>query len=78
MLAIREALVQYANDKAYVEIETAPQTFTKRDVQLGLSDGIKVEVLTGVTKTDKIKIPETAGPAVTPPLGKRSRPPRGK
>lgn len=63
VLAIREALVQYANDKPFVEIETAPQTFVKKDVQLGLSDGIKVEVLSGVAKTDKIKIPETAGPA---------------
>ncbi len=79
VLAINEGLLQFEKDgKPFVEIETAPQTFTKRDVQLGLSDGIKVEVLTGVTKTDKIKIPETAGPAVTPPLGKRSRPPRGK
>ncbi len=78
VLAIREALVQYEGEKSFVEVETAPQTFTKRDVQLGLSDGIKVEVLSGVTKTDKIKIPETAGPAAAPPLGKRSRPPRGK
>ena len=62
VLAIREALVQYDKDKPFVEIETAPQTFARKDVQLGLSDGIKVEVLSGVTKTDKIKIPETAGP----------------
>jgi HlyD family secretion protein len=78
VLAIREALVQYAGDKPYVEIETAPQTFASRDVQLGLSDGIKVEVLEGVTKADKIKIPETAGPAAPPPMKGRSRPPRGK
>jgi HlyD family secretion protein len=62
VLAIREALVQYENGKAFVEVETAPQTFARRDVQLGLSDGIKVEVVSGVTKTDKIKLPETAGP----------------
>ncbi len=66
VLAIREALVQYANEKPFVEVETSPQTFVKRDVQLGLSDGIKVEVLAGVTKADKIKLPETAGPAQTP------------
>ncbi|HEY4058235.1 MAG TPA: HlyD family efflux transporter periplasmic adaptor subunit, partial [Kofleriaceae bacterium] len=61
VLAIREALVQYKDNQPFVEVETAPQTFEKRDVKLGLSDGIKVEVLSGVTKTDKIKIPETAG-----------------
>ena len=69
VLAIREALVQYANDKPFVEVETAPQTFSKRDVTLGLSDGIKVEVLSGVQKTDKLKIPETAGPASAPKGG---------
>lgn len=75
VLAIREALVQYAGDKPFVEIETKPQTFAKRDVQLGLSDGIKVEVLGGVTKADRIKIPETAGPAGP---GPRGRPPAKK
>jgi len=63
VLAIREALVQYKDDKPFVEIETKPQTFDKRDIKVGLSDGIKVEILGGVTKTDKIKVPETAGPA---------------
>jgi HlyD family secretion protein len=64
VLAIREALVQYDKDqKPYVEVETAPQTFVRRDVQLGLSDGIHVEVKSGVTQADKIKIPDNAGPA---------------
>ena len=61
--AIREALVQYDGDKTFVEIETTPQTFVRKDVTLGISDGIKVEVLTGVGPSDKIKIPENAGPA---------------
>ena len=62
VLAIREALVQYKDEKPFVEVETSPQMFVKKDVTLGLSDGIKVEVLGGVTKGDKIKIPENAGP----------------
>jgi len=62
VLAIREALVQYDKDKPFVEVETTPQTFVKKDVKLGLSDGINVEVISGVTAADKIKIPETAGP----------------
>lgn len=70
VLAIREALVQYDDGKPFVEVETAPQTFAKKPVQLGLSDGIKVEVVSGVSKTDKIKIPETAGPAAPPPPAK--------
>jgi HlyD family secretion protein len=64
VLAIREALVQYDKDqKPYVEVETSPQTFVHRAVELGLSDGIHVEVKSGVTKGDKIKIPDNAGPA---------------
>ena len=63
VLAIREALVQYDKGKPFVEIETAPQVFAKKDVTLGLSDGIKVEVLSGVTTADKLKIPDNAGPA---------------
>ena len=63
VLAIREAVVQYDGTKPFVEIETTPQTFVKKDVKLGISDGIKVEALDGVTKTDKIKIPDNAGPA---------------
>ena len=77
VLAIREALVQYDKDqKPYVEVETTPQTFVRRDVQLGLSDGIHVEVKSGVTKTDKIKIPDNAGPAKL--AGSGAKPPPKK
>jgi HlyD family secretion protein len=62
VLAIREALIQYDSGKPFVEVETEPQTFVRKDVMLGLSDGIKVEVLSGVTKADKIKVPDNAGP----------------
>jgi HlyD family secretion protein len=72
VLAIREALVQYDKDKPFVEVETTKQTFVRKDVQLGLSDGIKVEVLGGIGKDDRIKIPENAGPAgpMGPPGGR--------
>ena len=32
------------------------QKFEKREIELGLSDGIYAEVLSGITKKDKIKI----------------------
>ena len=63
VLAVREAVVQYDGDKPFIDVETSPQTFVRKDVTLGLSDGIKVEVLSGIAKTDKLKIPENAGPA---------------
>lgn len=62
VLAIREALVQWKDGKPFVEVETAPKQFARRDIKLGLSDGIYAEVLEGVDKTMKIKQPENAGP----------------
>ena len=39
-------------------IEKAPQVFEKRFIKTGLSDGIKIQVLEGLSKEDKIKGPE--------------------
>jgi HlyD family secretion protein len=39
-----------------VEVETGPQQFEKRSIQTGLSDGINIEIISGLEKTDKIKI----------------------
>jgi len=55
VLVISEALLQFDNDKAFVEVETEPQVFEKRVVETGLSDGINIEVISGITKEDKIK-----------------------
>jgi HlyD family secretion protein len=81
VLAIREALVQYKDGKPFVEIETEsePQRFVTRDVKLGISDGIKVEILDGVAKGDRIKIPDNAGPAKAEGSGAGSaKPPQRK
>ena len=56
VLAIPESLLQFDNDSPYVEIETGEQQFEKHAVKLGLSDGINVEVLDGVSESDNIKI----------------------
>jgi HlyD family secretion protein len=67
VLSIREALVQFDGGKPYVEVAAgAPQSFVRRPVKLGLSDGINVEVLDGVAKDDRIKLPANAGPAALP------------
>ncbi len=57
VLSIPEKLVQFERDSAYVEVEKQPQVFEKRYIKTGLSDGINIEVLSGVSKDDKIKIP---------------------
>ena len=58
VLSIREALLQFdkKTEKPYVEIQTGEDEFEKRDIKLGISDGINVEILEGLTKDDKIKI----------------------
>ncbi len=58
VLAVKEALVQFDDDskKPFVEVETADQKFERKDVELGVSDGIFVEVKSGIAETDKIKV----------------------
>ncbi len=63
VLAINEALLQFDGEKPYVEVETAPQKFERRDVKTGLSDGIVVEVVSGLTAKDKVKVPKAVAPS---------------
>ena len=56
VLAIKESLLQFESETAFVEVEMAPQQFEKRTIKLGLSDGINIEVISGLTAKDKIKI----------------------
>ena len=57
VLAIEESLVQFEKGKAFVEVEGAPQVFSRREVKLGLSDGINVEVLAGLDENTRVKKP---------------------
>ena len=58
VLTLKEGLVQYdpKTKEPFVEIETGDQQFERKDIELGISDGINVEIKSGVTKDDKIKI----------------------
>ena len=55
---IKEALLQFnrITEKPFVEIQKADGSFEKVDVELGLSDGINVEIKEGVKEGDKIKV----------------------
>jgi len=55
VMAIQESLLKFENDSTYVEVETEPQVFEKRFIETGLSDGINIEVLSGLSMEDKIK-----------------------
>lgn len=61
VLTIKESLIQFEGGKPFVEIKVGNQQFERRDVNLGLSDGINVEVLDGISTTDSIKMWNQAG-----------------
>ena len=56
--ALNEAVIQYdlETKKPYVEIEVGDQEFERREIVLGLSDGINVEIISGLKKDEKVKI----------------------
>ncbi len=57
ILVISEALLQFdkETDKPYVEVATGEQEFERRDVEIGISDGINVEIVSGLTEEDEVK-----------------------
>ena len=58
ILTVKEALIQYDAETLmpFVEIETGDQNFERREVTLGISDGLIVEVLSGLKEGDQIKV----------------------
>lgn len=58
VLAIKEALVQFDNKtkKPFVEVKTGPKEFERRDIELGVSNSIMVEVKSGLSLDDEIKV----------------------
>lgn len=56
VLAINESLIQFEKGAAFVEVDKGQQQFERRKLKLGLSDGIFVEVLSGLNKSSRIKV----------------------
>jgi len=57
VLTIPESCVEFGGDTAFVYVlkTKEPQAFVKKQVKLGLSDGMKIEVKSGLTLKDKIR-----------------------
>jgi HlyD family secretion protein len=55
VLAINEKNLLIEGEKKFVEVETGPQKFEKREVKTGLSDGINIEIAEGLATDQKIK-----------------------
>ena len=60
VMAVPESVLQFEKEKVFVEVETRNQIFEKRFIKTGLSDGINIEVLEGISKEDKLKLPQLA------------------
>ncbi|MDA0316899.1 MAG: efflux RND transporter periplasmic adaptor subunit [Bacteroidetes bacterium] len=58
IMVIKEALLQFnrITEKPFVEILNDNETFRKKNVEIGISDGINVEITDGIEETDKIKV----------------------
>jgi HlyD family secretion protein len=65
VLAIDESVLIFEKDRdkdrRYVEIEVAPARFERREIQVGLSDGIHIEIVSGIDKTATLKRPSRPG-----------------
>lgn len=57
VLTLNEGLIQYEEEteQAFVEVAVGEQEFEKREIEVGLSDGIITEVISGVDADDAIK-----------------------
>lgn len=57
VLTISEQVVQYdKQQKPFVEVLIGPNKWERRDIELGLSDGLNAEVLNGVNEGDQLKL----------------------
>ncbi len=65
VLTIKEALVQYdpKTQKPFVEVMVGDQKFERKEIELGISDGIDVEIKNGIAKDDNIKVWNQLKPA---------------
>lgn len=57
VFTISESVVQYDKEqKTFVEVKVGESEWEKRNVELGLSDGLSVEVVSGVSNGDSLKL----------------------
>lgn len=62
VLAVKESWLQFDGDTPYVEVEAGPNQYARRDIKTGLSDGINIEVVSGLEQQDRVKDPNSGHP----------------
>ena len=58
ILAVPESAIEFSGDSTFVYLLTnsgSPQQFKRQPVEVGMSDGIKIVVKSGITENDKVR-----------------------
>ncbi len=58
VLSIPETVLQFEKEKSFVEVETKKDEFKKVYIKTGLSDGLNIEIIEGISIKDMIKKPK--------------------
>lgn len=63
VLAVDESALRFEGDKVFVDVEVSPGRTEQREVKVGLSDGLKIEVLDGLAAGERLKVPAPKRPS---------------
>ena len=54
-LVVKESLVEYVGDSAFVYVQTKPQFFDRTPIEVGISDGIIVVIKSGIMAGSELR-----------------------
>ncbi|MCI1639709.1 MAG: efflux RND transporter periplasmic adaptor subunit [Bacteroidales bacterium] len=55
VLSVPESAIEFSGDSSFVYVMQADSTYKRRSVKTGLSDGVNIEIKSGVTSKDKLR-----------------------
>lgn len=76
VLAIQESAIEFDGDDTYVYVikgEGDKQTYERRKVQTGISDGINIEIRSGVKPNERIRGPKMIATEKAEPMAKHGK-----
>ncbi|MFO0612898.1 MAG: efflux RND transporter periplasmic adaptor subunit [Polyangiaceae bacterium] len=62
VLTLAEKLMQFDGDKPYVEVKSGPASFERKELKVGISDGIRIEIVEGLDESADVKVPVLGPP----------------
>lgn len=76
VLAVQESAIEFDGDDTYVyviKVEGDKQTYERRKVQTGISDGINIEIRSGVKPNERIRGPKMIATEKAEPMAKHGK-----